>query len=273
MGELKRGDFRFRSVPHAVFSARGEGVVATFYQSGKLVVQGPQPDLFLERYLGHAPPPEEKVVPDAGRTTLGSDESGKGDYFGPLVVAAVRLSPEDAERLKGGGVADSKRLDDDTVLRLGPALRAHLPFALRALDPEAYNERRAAVGNLNPLLADLHAEVIRELAEPGLLVLVDQFANESLMRKRLEGMDFELRQMPRAEVHLAVAAASVIAREHFLVRLRELSEELGVTLAKGGGSPVDRAGRRFVEVHGEEALGRVAKLHFKNTERVTRRRR
>jgi ribonuclease HIII len=273
--------FEIRTAPYALYSARGEGVVATHYSSGKFVVQGAHPESFIETYLGlAAPSPSAAVKPRAcdpfaptgsDVTTIGSDESGKGDYFGPLIVAAVRVTPELSKKLEGGEVRDCKLMNDDSVLRVGAALRANVPHAIARLDPLAYNAEHARVGNLNPMLAALHAQAVRELlvgAEPGARVVIDQFGNESLLRKALAGADIQLEQRHRGEEELAVAAASVIAREQFLAALRELSEAHALDLAKGAGHPVDAAARRFVQLHGFEKLGAVAKLHFKNTQKL-----
>ncbi len=267
-----------RSAPYALYWARGEGVVVTHYESGKFVVQGEAPELFLEQFLGLAsdvpspsatPQPASRSVAaspvGAAVTTIGGDESGKGDYFGPLVVAAVKLDPELSRKLANGEVRDCKLMNDESVLRVGAALRANVPHAIARLDPPEYNAEHARVKNLNPMLAALHARAVRELAEPGVRVVIDQFANESLLRKALAGADIQLEQRHRGEEELAVAAASVIAREQFLVGLRELSERFAVDLAKGAGRPVDLAARRFVTLHGADELGQVAKLHFKNT--------
>jgi ribonuclease HIII len=250
---------------------KGEGVVATLYESGKLVVQGEAPELFTERFLGRtleAQRREETAGTEDDVATVGSDECGKGDYFGPLVVAAVRLGPGDSQKLRAAGVRDSKTMSDETAMRLGGALRATCAHAVARLDPDKYNATHNRPGHLNAMLADLHAQVIRELAEPGIRVVVDQFASEKLMQERLSGLDIRLEQRPRAEVVPAVAAASVIAREEFLVALRELSERFAVDLHKGAGDPVDRAARRFITLHGRDALVHVAKLHFKNTQKV-----
>jgi ribonuclease HIII len=267
---LDSGAFEFRSVPHAVFSARGEGVVATYYRSGKLVVQGAEPETFAELHLGAAAParPVRRDAPPATEPLIGSDESGKGDFFGPLVVAAVRLTPEDARALAGGPVRDSKLMSDEAVLRAGAALRSRFPHAIVQLDPPAYNALHARVRNLNPMLAELHVKAITELAEPGIRVVVDQFAHETLMQRALGALDVRMEQRPRAEEELAVAAASVLARERFLLELRRLSEEFAVELAKGAGPPADRSARRFVELHGTLKLGQVAKLHFKSAAKI-----
>lgn len=268
---LALGTFEHRGVPHAQFSVKGEGVVATLYESGKLVVQGEDPSLFAERFLGRLPDDAPVSPPDASgedRPTIGSDECGKGDYFGPLVVAAVRLGPGDSRKLRDSGVRDSKTMSDETALRLGGALRGTCAHAVARLDPEEYNSTHHRPGQLNAMLADLHARAIRELVRPGIRVVIDQFASEKLMRDRLADLEIALEQYPRAEAVPAVAAASVIAREEFLLALRDLSERFGVDLHKGAGEPVDRAARRFVALHGRESLVHVAKLHFKNTQRV-----
>jgi ribonuclease HIII len=278
---LGAGPFEFRPVPHADFSARGEGTTATLYRSGKLVVQGPDPEAFAARWLGGAAASGER--PEAPRAELGraahqdgapsaasigSDECGKGDYFGPLVVAAVRLEPGEAERLAGGEVRDSKALSDEQCQRLGGALRSQVAHAVVRLDPPDYNERYRP-GKLNELLADLHAQAIGQLARPGIHVLVDKFADERLLQTRLAPLGVELEHSVRAESKsVAVAAASILAREEFLTALRELSERHAIDLHKGAGDPTDRAARRFVALHGSAALRQVAKLHFKNTQRV-----
>jgi ribonuclease HIII len=138
------------------------------------------------------------------------------------------------------------------------------------LDPPEYNAAHARLRNLNPLLAELHANVIAQLATPGMRVVVDQFAADGVLRRALAGQDVALEQRPRAEsAEVAVAAASLIAREEFVRALAELSETWGIDLAKGAGAPTDRAARRFVALHGADKLGEVAKLHFRTTAKIT----
>lgn len=277
---LAAAGYEFRGVPHSLFSARGPDLIATLYKSGKLVLQGADPEAFAARFLEGTATPETRPAAAASRaptdsppvcavTTVGTDESGKGDYFGPLVVAGVRLTPELAAALAGGEVRDCKLLGDASVMRIGAALRARVPFAIRRLDPPDYNATHARLKNLNPLLAGLHAEVIRELAEPGVRVVVDQFANPRLVAGALGELDVDLVQKTRAESsELSVAAASILARQEFLAALKDLSATWGIDLAKGAGAPTDSAGRRFVAVHGAAQLGHVAKLHFKNTLKI-----
>lgn len=277
---LQSGAFEWRSVPYAAFSVRGEDTTVTFYTSGKLLLQGPDPAGFAQRWFDlriDSPGPAAPSAParnadGAAQVTLlptiGSDECGKGDYFGPLVVAAVRLEPAQTRELVGSNVRDSKTLGDEQCLKLGGAIRVRYSVAVRRLDPPVYNELHSRPGALNGMLADLHAQAIRELARPGDRVVVDQFAHEKLVASRLKGLDIALEQRHRAESEPAVAAASIVAREEFLTALKELSERFGVLLRKGAGAPTDASAREFVRLHGRAPLGQVAKLHFKNTQKI-----
>jgi ribonuclease HIII len=269
--ELSGPEFEPRTVEHARFSVKGPGFVATLYRSGKLVVQGSEVQLFAQRYLdgrASAAAPAGGPIEVGARTLIGSDEAGKGDYFGPLVVVAVRADPRERGELVKAGVADSKTLSDERVRVLAPALEQRYAFAAEVLEPPDYNVEHARAKSLNPLLAELHARCIRKLARPGALVLVDKFAHERLVASRLADLALDLHQETRAEREPVVAAASVIARNLFLEGLKELSEEFAVDLHKGAGDPTDRAAREFVRLHGREALARVAKLHFKNTGKI-----
>jgi ribonuclease HIII len=272
------GDFDFRPVPYSLYSVKGEGVVATFYESGKVVVQGASPELFAERWFGGAgeatksssserAPSARPTDDDSDAAMIGSDECGKGDYFGPLVVVAVRLEAGQASKLRAAGVRDSKTLSDDQCKKLGAALRGLVAHAVARLDPPEYN-RIYVQGKLNDLLGNLHVQAIGQVAKPGMHVLVDQFANPALMQKKLAPLGVKLEQRTRAESNPAVAAASIIARVEFLTALKELSDEAAVDLHKGAGDPVDRAAARFVAIHGREGLVNVAKLHFKNTQKI-----
>lgn len=273
---LSTGVFEFRTVPHALFSVKGEGVVATLYQSGKLVVQGSDPALFISRFADVEAPAPQTTEPSAGeggipdqesRTTIGSDECGKGDYFGPLVVAAVRLEPRSAQELRAAGVMDSKRVTDPRALQLGAWLRGEFPHSIQALDPGEYNPAWKERG-LHTVLSDLHARAIRDLAVPGDRVVIDQFSKKDEIGPALQDLELDIEQFPRAESVLAVAAASIIARAEFLIRLRELGEQHDLLLPKGAGPPVDAAGAEFVRQNGFEVLSQVAKVHFKNTDKV-----
>ncbi|MBK8980545.1 MAG: ribonuclease HIII [Planctomycetes bacterium] len=273
-------DAEWRRVAHARFAVKALGVVVTCYTSGKLVVQGSDLDTFAARFLdgldasaaGAIASDDPELPFDVA--CAASDEAGKGDYFGPLVVAAVRAEPAQRAALVEVGVADSKTLSDDRARLLAGRIEALLPYEVVALDPPEYNRRHADVRNVNLLLADLHAEALDRLTARCAatdLAIVDRFADEALVRDALarRGRRFaRLVQVPRAERHAAVAAASILARVAFLDGLRRCEEDCGSDLHKGAGPPVDVAARRVVAIGGRALLARVAKLHFKNSERV-----
>lgn len=193
------------------------------------------------------------------------DESGKGDFFGPLVIAACYVGPEHLAELEG--VRDSKKLTDPVALRLAGAIRQTCPLAVIAIGPAKYNELYEKLRNLNKILAWGHARAIENVLEqqPCELVISDQFADPAGLKRQLfeKGRRVELRSVVRAEADIAVAAASVLARAEFLRKLAALSDEIGVRLPKGASPPVIEAGAAVVRKHGVEGLARVAKLHFK----------
>ncbi|MBE3597374.1 MAG: ribonuclease HIII [Limnochordaceae bacterium] len=204
---------------------------------------------------------------------IGLDESGKGDYFGPLVAAAVAVLNGAVERqLARMGVRDSKRVSDGSCLRLAAELAGMVPHEVVVIGPARYNELYARIRNVNRLLAWAHARALENLLAraPVGLVIADQFASDprrlagALMRR---GTAVELRQAPRAEADLAVAAASILARARFLEELERLSQQVGVKLPKGA-THVEPVARELVERGGVELLGSVAKLHFATTGRV-----
>ena len=202
---------------------------------------------------------------------IGVDESGKGDYFGPLVIAACYVGPEHYAELEG--VMDSKKLTDTKALELDRAIRRTCPFSVIAIGPPKYNELYDKMKNLNVLLAWGHAQSIENVLEiqPCDLVISDQFAKDDrVIRRQLKerGQKVKLVSRVRAEADLAVAAASVLARAEFLRKLDSLGREFGMTLPKGAGGQVDNAAIRFVKSNGRESLSKVAKLHFRTTEKL-----
>jgi ribonuclease HIII len=205
---------------------------------------------------------------------VGSDESGKGDYFGPLVVAAVAVTRANWPVLVELGAQDSKNLTDARSGLLATAIREAFPSEVIAVMPKRYNELWLKFGNVNRLLAWAHARAIEnviEKAPEATVAVADQFGDESLIRNALfkRGREVRLVQMPRAERDPAVAAASILARAEFLRRLDRLSRDAGVRLPKGASLQVDATARAIVAQRGREALDGIAKTHFKTTKRVT----
>lgn len=203
---------------------------------------------------------------------IGIDESGKGDYFGPLVIAGVYVSSDQEEQLRLAGIRDSKAVSDKKVADLATQIRNRCPFTVVAIGPERYNSLHASFKNLNKLLAWGHARAIENLLEKVSCdrVVADQFGDERFLNNALmaKGRTVKLIQKPRAEEETAVAAASIIARAEFLRRLYDLSTRYGITFPKGASDLVITAGRELIRKHGAEALGQVAKLHFRTTESV-----
>lgn len=209
-----------------------------------------------------------------GQTHIGIDESGKGDYFGPLVIAGICVAADDEQRLVRAGVKDSKLVSDKQAIPLAEKIRSIAGPGrcdVVHISPEKYNELYTRIRNLNRLLAWGHARVLENLLakSPCDVAVCDQFGDESLIRKALmeKGRAVRLVQSPRAEQDTAVAAASILARDTFLRKLGEMSEKYGVRFPKGA-THVLQAAREFVESRGEAELGKVAKLHFKTTAKV-----
>ncbi|MHB8481982.1 MAG: ribonuclease HIII [Nitrospiria bacterium] len=207
---------------------------------------------------------------------IGTDESGKGDYFGPLVIAGVCLNKKTGEELAALGIKDSKKMADKKISSLAPLIRQRaLSAEVVVIGPEKYNELYQKMKNLNSLLAWGHARVIENILSriDCHYALTDQFGDKTLVEKALmsRGKQVTLEQRPRAEEDIAVAAASVLARGEFLSRLESLSKKEGTLLPRGASEQVIQAGVSLFKKKGMEGLNRVAKLHFKTTQTVKQR--
>lgn len=206
---------------------------------------------------------------------IGTDESGKGDYFGPLVVAGVYTDGDSGCRLRSIGVTDSKLLSDRQIARMAPVIMECCPYSLVSIPNRRYNELYRRIGNLNRLLGWGHARAIEDVLQKvdcG-AALSDQFGDRSLIEDALmeRGRSIKLYQRPRAEENIAVAAASVLARYRFFSMLDEIGKEYGMDFPKGASSIVVDSAREFVSRYGAEKLGDVAKLHFRITAEAKKR--
>lgn len=266
--DLEEQGFTFSNLAYAAFQAKKEGLTVTLYLSGKLVVAGKRAAEFNEFYLE----PELLGVAEAApqedvETHIGVDESGKGDFFGPLCVAAVFGGAVEVARLRSWGVKDSKLLTEKQILDLARKIRSELTHHIIRISPGKYNEVYAKFANLNKLLAWGHATCIENLHEKTgcKLAIIDQFAAEHVVATALKrkAINLELRQRHRAESDPIVAAASILARAAFVEGLEKLSEEAGFELPKGASQAVIKAGKALVARFGQESLGRFSKLHFK----------
>ncbi len=205
-----------------------------------------------------------------GISRIGVDESGKGDYFGPLVIAACHVTLDSAETLKG--VKDSKKLTDKKAIQLASIIKSTCKHSIITILPTKYNELYEKFNNLNKLLAWGHARAIENVLElvECHYVISDQFADPSVLRKSLfaKGKSIKVESRTKAEEDLAVAAASILARAEFLNRLEQLSRANKITLPKGAGPQVNIAGKEFLAMNGIDKLPLVAKMHFKTTQKI-----
>ena len=209
----------------------------------------------------------------AGMARIGCDESGKGDYFGPLVIAAVYVDAQSEARLQTLGARDSKLLTDNRISVMAEEIKKLCPHLVVPVEPGRYNELYAKIGNLNRLLAWGHAWTLEQLLEkvPCKLAIIDQFGDPSYILNALreKGRQITIEQRTHAEEDIAVAAASILARARFVQILEHLSKSAGETLPKGASDPAIVAiGRRIVAHGGKERLAEFAKLHFKTTEAI-----
>jgi ribonuclease HIII len=267
------------------FGQRERLSVSVFEKGPKVVLQGKGVEEFLEftlepEVLGGvreaAPQANATDTPEAFLPHFGIDESGKGDLFGPLVIAGAYVEPEIARHWRSSGVQDSKAIGNDTRIRELARLILETPGAVTSvvvIGPERYNSLYEKFKNLNRLLAWGHARVIENLLElkPDCpRALSDQFANPRLIQSALmeKGRGIQLEQRTKAESDPAVAAASILARAQFVDWLAKESRVLGVPLPKGASAAVKAAGCSLVKRAGPAVLGRVAKLHFKTAHEI-----
>lgn len=249
------------------------------YTTGKVLVQGKASPLktALENWRGVSTAGKSKTAdkPTAtGLARIGSDETGKGDYFGPMVIGAVYVEARTEEILLTLGVRDSKSLSENQILSMAKEIKATCPHAVVVISPEKYNQMYASFQNINRLLAWGHARAIENVLETVECthVVVDQFAkNEAVLEQALreKGKNLTIEQRVRAESDAAVAAAAIIARAEWSFRMKKLSAQFGVTLPAGASDPrIVTVGRQVVATHGQAALAQVAKLHFRTTQDV-----
>jgi ribonuclease HIII len=280
---LEEKGFTFREVPYALYGAQKQKLTINAYTSGKLLVQGRgakefveftiEPEIVGEAKLGY----DEVHNPEMFQPHLGIDESGKGDFFGPLVIAGVFVEGDLPRQLLDLGVRDSKQIGSDAkALDLADAIKdltGRARWEVITISPERYNQLYVQFRNLNRLLAWGHAKVIENLVirHPHCpRALSDKFADERLIQRALQehGKKIILQQRTKAESDIAVAAASILARAGFLTRLKELGEKIGVPLPKGASLLVKKAAREIVNRSGPEGLKSVCKFHFKTFQEV-----
>ncbi|MGH8093318.1 MAG: ribonuclease HIII [Chthoniobacterales bacterium] len=280
---LEEAGFEFSRKPYTLFFASKNKLSVAVYEKGpKLLVQGKgiedfvsfelEPKILGEARLGY----EEVHSAEMFQPHFGIDESGKGDFFGPLVIAGAYTDREIARQFLENGIQDSKRIGSDARIRALAKTIRQTPgaaFDIVLIGPERYNDLYEKFGNLNSLLGWGHARVIENLLwkRPECpRALSDKFADARVIERALlqHGQHIQLEQRTKAESDFAVAAASILAREAFIDWLERTGKRLGLALGRGVSATVKEAARKIYEKEGPAALRRFAKVHFRTAHEV-----
>ena len=287
---------RIKTPPYAVFQADEADTVVTLYNSGKAVFQGVSADIDARMWKEmeqHLNPTKKIEMSDSSKkekkekkeiyidpkiynsSAIGSDEVGTGDYFGPIVVTSAYVSKENIPVLEKLGVKDSKKLTDEKIMEIVPKIIKLIPYNSIILTNKEYNQKYSADINMNKIKAILHNRVLSNLKEKGYnydYIIVDQFAKEFVYYNYLRNSSNVVRGITfltkGEDKSLSVACASLISRYIFLKEFDKLGESLGVFLPKGASDAVDEMGVKLAKKYGFEKLSEVAKLNFKNTEKI-----
>ena len=265
----------FQTTPpqYAKWQLKPENCVITCYTSGKTVFQGKDANVYAAAFMQG-----QDEIPNTATTNqypqAGSDEVGTGDYFGPVCVCASYVTQDDVDFLIKLGVRDSKQMSDADMLKIGPLLMERIPHSLLIVPPQKYNQVHES-NNLNAIKSKLHNQAYINLAkkiELPSFKIIDQFTPETSYYRYLKnepqiirGIHFETKAEDK---YLSVAVGSIISRYGFLKTWEEMEKKYNMTLPKGSGDKVDIVAQAFVERYGLERLGEIAKLHFKNTEKI-----
>ena len=283
MIEYYKDKVRDKVIPYVVFQAQEEDTVITLYESGKCMFQGTSADVDAAMWgtiLDNTKEKqEEKKKADAkyyNCNAVGSDEVGTGDYFGPIVVTACYVAKEDIPFLEKLGVGDSKKIDDNKILKIAPEIAKKIKYRSVILSNKEYNEKYTRDVNMNKIKAIMHNRVLYQLMQeekPNIdYIIVDEFAREARYYEYLNSISNVQKNitfMTKAEdKNLAVACGSIISRYLFLKEFDKLCDSIHIPLPKGAGKDVDTIGEEVVEKYGKEKLMEIAKYNFKNTDRI-----
>jgi ribonuclease HIII len=282
-GLLQELGFDFAPKPYTLYFAQKNKLSVAVYEKGpKILLQGKgidefiqfqlEPKILEQAKLGY----EEVYLPEMFEPHFGIDESGKGDFFGPLVIAGVYVNASVARKLLDSGIQDSKRIGSDARIRALAKIIRTAPGSATdtvAIGPERYNDLYEKFGNLNSLLGWGHARVIENLLakKPDCpRALSDKFADARVIERALlqRGQKIRLEQRTKAESDLAVAAASILAREAFIDWLDRRGKAIGTKLGRGVSAQVKEAASRLVEAEGPEVLRKLAKVHFRTAHEI-----
>jgi len=283
MIEYYKDKKRDKVIPYVIFQAEEEDTVITMYESGKVMFQGVSADVdaamwgvALENTKEKKEESKKKDIKYYNCDAVGSDEVGTGDYFGPIVVTACYVTKKDIPFLEKLGVGDSKKIDDSKILKIAPEIAKNIKYKSVILSNKEYNEKYTKDINMNKIKAIMHNRVLYQLVTEEKTkydyIIVDEFAREARYYEYLKDQPIIQRDitfMTKAEdKNLAVACGSIISRYLFLKEFDKICDSIHIPLPKGAGKEVDTIGEEVVEKYGEEKLKEIAKINFKNTDRI-----
>ena len=283
---------RLKTPPYAIFQADEADTVVTLYESGKVVFQGISADIdanIWKETEKHLNPNKKLEIKETSHekknkviinpkiyysNAIGSDETGTGDYFGPVVVSAAYVTKENIPFLEKLGVKDSKKMTDEHIIKIMPEIQKRIPYSSMVLTNENYNQNHENI-NLNKMKAILHNKVLLSLTEKYNnydYIVVDQFAESYTYYNYLKEapkIQKNITFLTKAEDQcLAVACGAIISRYILIKEFEKLSKEYNIIIPKGAGENVDKVGAEIVKKHGIEVLDKIAKKSFKNTEKI-----
>lgn len=276
---LKKIDFKFSAMQDTFWKATRNKVNVVCYESGKLVIQGNEATK-INNYLidtGLVQGEKEEIKKQEVlkySKWIGTDESGKGDYYGALVVGGVMIKEDVKDTLINMGVKDSKDIPDERIILLAKEIKKLTCHFVGVIKPSKYNKLMAIKErNLNHLLARSHARVIKRILsqESCEFAIADKFGNEKYLNDALikEKIKIDLKQKENGEDDIGVACASILAREGFLKSIESLNRKYKLVFPKGASNTmIPKIGKEFVAKYGKDKLGEVAKLHFKTTNKI-----
>ena len=278
MIDYYKDKIRDKKIPYAIFQAVEEDTVITLYESGKAMFQGISADVDASMWAMLQEKGKEDLKNEEDLyniTSIGSDEVGTGDYFGPVVVCAAYVNIEDIKFLEELKVKDSKQITDDYIRKIAPTIAKKIDYELLVLSNKEYNEKYKTIKNINKIKAIMHNKVLYTLHQRHSdcnKIIIDEFAKANSYfnyLKEVTNVERNLIFTPKAEnKNMAVATAAILARFSFLEIMDKLSDKYHEPLLKGASSEVDRQAERLIEKYGKEVLDDIAKLHFINTERI-----
>lgn len=283
MIEYYKDKLRDKTPPYAIFQAQDMDTIVTMYTSGKVMFQGLSADIDANMWTELKENTNNKEQEQDKEkymycSSIGSDEVGTGDYFGPIVVTASYVNIKDIDYLKSIKVADSKKLTDDQIRKIAPEIIKKIKYKSLILTNKEYNEKHSEDINMNKIKAIMHNNVLynlkNEIKDELDYIIIDEFTKEKKYYEYISEIPNKLTNitfMTKAEdKNLAVACSSIISRYIFLKEFDKICDKYHLPLPKGAGPQVDKIGQELVEKYGKDVLKDIAKLNFSNTSRVLR---